>query len=135
MPDRSTCVRWLDANPEFRNQYAQARELQADALTDEMLDIARSATNQDAHAKRLLVDVLKWRAAKLRPKVYGDRMRIETEKPEDHSRLSPAELRERIAAHLRSLGVPETALRALVGPAVDVEVKATGRLQHSNGSA
>jgi hypothetical protein len=37
-------------------------------------------------------------------------------------------LRQRIAFQL---GAPETALRALVGPAVDVGVKATSRLQHS----
>ena len=71
MPSRTTVVRWLSEKPEFRNQYAQAREDQADALFDEALDIARSATNQDAHAKRLLVDTIKWAAAKLRPKVYG----------------------------------------------------------------
>jgi Bacteriophage Sf6, terminase small subunit-like len=110
MPAHTTILRWLRENEVFRTQYARAREDQADALADEMLDAARSATNQDANAKRVLVDTLKWRAGKLRPKVYGDRMRIETEKPEDHSRLSPAELRERIAVLLRSVGVPETVL-------------------------
>lgn len=67
-------IRWLADDPNFRQQYARARESQADTLADEMLDVARAATPEDAQAKRLLVDVLKWRAGKLRPKVYGDKI-------------------------------------------------------------
>jgi hypothetical protein len=131
MPAHTTVLRWLRENEVFRTQYARAREIQADSLADEMLDVARSATNQDANAKRVLIDALKWRAAKLRPKIYGDRMRIETEKPENLSRLSVAELRERLATRLRSAGFPEEAIRALVGPEPDVEGKTAGQLQHS----
>lgn len=85
MPNSSTVRRWLakasspdapDIYVEFRAQYARAREDQADALADEILDEARSANAKNAHAKRLLVDALKWRAAKLRPKVYGDRVEL-----------------------------------------------------------
>ncbi|RYE96052.1 MAG: terminase small subunit protein, partial [Oxalobacteraceae bacterium] len=47
MPSQSTVFRWLgdDRYLAFREQYARAREAQADALFDEMLDIADDGTN------------------------------------------------------------------------------------------
>ncbi len=83
IPDTSTIRRWLaheDAKnmppvyAEFRAQYARAREDQADALADEILDEARAATEKTANAKRVLIDALKWRAGKLKPKVYGPKV-------------------------------------------------------------
>lgn len=83
MPSESTLYRWLSESEQdgatdiyrrFRERYARAREAQADALAEEMLDVARAATEKNAASKRLLVDVLKWRAGKLRPKVYGDKV-------------------------------------------------------------
>lgn len=74
----------------FREQYARAREAQADTLADEILDIADDATNDfmmteqglkydgdSVQRSRLRVDSRKWLAGKLRPKKYGDK--IETE--------------------------------------------------------
>ncbi len=86
-PDKATVFRWLGVNPTFRDQYARSREAQADALFDEILDIADDGTNdtyiddngkprvdQDVIARsRLRVDVRKWMAGKLRPKVYGEK--------------------------------------------------------------
>ncbi len=42
MPGKTTVLRWLGdkKNADFRDQYAHARELQADALFDEALEIA-----------------------------------------------------------------------------------------------
>lgn len=66
--------------------YARAREDQADTLADEILEVARSKTDPDemgkvdngaVQEKRLLVDSLKWRAAKLGPKTYGDKLQQE----------------------------------------------------------
>lgn len=73
-PEIRTVMRWLSANSEFCQQYARAREEQADTLADEMLDVARESSLDQVSAadKRLLLDTLKWRAGKLRPKVYGD---------------------------------------------------------------
>ena len=91
MPSKSTVFRWLAANMEFRDQYARAREAQADALADEILDIAddggndtytdddgRERVNVDVIARsRLRVDARKWIAAKLKPRVYGDKIAAE----------------------------------------------------------
>ena len=41
MPDRATVSRWIARYDEFRDQYAFARELQAECLVDEILEIAR----------------------------------------------------------------------------------------------
>ena len=47
MPDKMTVLRWLanfEEKAEFRAQYARAREMQADALFDEALEIADDAS-------------------------------------------------------------------------------------------
>jgi hypothetical protein len=90
MPGRSTVFRWLAENKTFQHQYARAREEQADALFDEILQIADDGlndtytdddgnvrTNQDVIARsRLRVDSRKWMAGKLRPKKYGERLEL-----------------------------------------------------------
>ena len=40
MPDRTVVYDWLLRHPEFANQYARAREEQADTLADEIIAIA-----------------------------------------------------------------------------------------------
>ena len=79
MPCYTTVQTWLGLHEDFAARYARAREDQADVLADEMLDIAREKSgDQIANAdKRLLLDTLKWRAGKLRPKVYGDRQTVD----------------------------------------------------------
>jgi transposase-like protein len=72
MPDRTTVRRWLSQNEDFRLQYAHAREEQADFYADEIVDIADAAT--DAQLARLQVDARKWKASKLAPKKYGDKV-------------------------------------------------------------
>lgn len=83
MPSKSAVFRWLLDRPDFRDQYARAREAQADAIADEILDIADDGSNDfmgedekyngDAvQRSRLRVDARKWFAGKLAPKKYGD---------------------------------------------------------------
>ena len=92
-PDASTVYRWLTWNAEFREQYARAREDQADALFDEILEISDDGRNDwmERHGRddagwvangehvqrsRLRVDSRKWMAARLKPKKYGDSTNI-----------------------------------------------------------
>lgn len=96
MPGMSTLMVWLARNAEFREQYAQARELQAEYLVDEIIEIADDGTNDYMVAKdaeeeitgwrangehlqrsRLRVDARKWAASKMAPKKYGDRSTTE----------------------------------------------------------
>jgi terminase small subunit-like protein len=72
MPDRTTVHDWLSRDREFANQYAYARENQADTLADDLLYIADTA--KDPHIARLRIDTRKWIASKLKPKKYGDKI-------------------------------------------------------------
>lgn len=84
MPCQTTVFKWLRENADFAQQYARAREAQADAIFDEMLDIADDGANDfmgadekyngDAVARsKLRVDTRKWMAGKLAPKKYGEK--------------------------------------------------------------
>lgn len=94
MPAASTVFRWLTLHPEFSEQYARAREVQGDALFDDILDIADDGRNdwmavnaeddvgwrangEHIQRSRLRVDARKWMASKLAPKKYGDRVTTE----------------------------------------------------------
>ena len=96
MPARSVVFRWLSIHREFADQYARAREAQADAISDDMLAIADDGQNDwmerngegDENAgwrlngehiqrSRLRIDSRKWMASKLAPKKYGDRQSVD----------------------------------------------------------
>jgi Skp family chaperone for outer membrane proteins len=66
---------WLAKSVEFQQQYARAREDQADSIFDEILDIVDNTKN-DVQDRRLQMDARKWMAGKLRPKKYGDKLDI-----------------------------------------------------------
>jgi len=85
-PHKSQVYRWLDENADFRDQYARAREEQADKLFREIIEIADDASgdyvttgdgmtivdHENIQRSRLRVDARKWAAARLAPKKYGD---------------------------------------------------------------
>ena len=75
MPSDSAVYRWLENVPAFRDKYARARERQQDFEADHILTIADEAT--DANLARLQIDARKWRASKLAPKKYGDKLDLE----------------------------------------------------------
>jgi hypothetical protein len=93
MPDKATVFRWLAAHEDFRDQYARAREAQADAMLEDILEIADDGmndsytdeegnvrTNQDVIARsRLRVDARKWAMSKMAPKKYGDKLDLHHE--------------------------------------------------------
>src|SRR5437899_12406458 len=59
---------WCD----FRDQYARAREEQADKYFQEIVEIADAATPETVNVARLRVDSRKFTVARLAPKKYGD---------------------------------------------------------------
>lgn len=80
MPSRETIYQWLKNNKSgFPDQYARARELQADALVDQVLDIItiKHETMIEVNSDRLKIDAIKWMAGKLKPKEYGDKQQID----------------------------------------------------------
>lgn len=95
MPGLETVFRWLREKPAFRDQYVHAKNESADALVEEMLDIADDGTNdwmeqldkdgnsvgwklngEHVQRSRLRVDTRKWVASKLKPKKYGDNIDV-----------------------------------------------------------
>ena len=106
MPAISTVFRWLRVEEGFSDQYARAREEQADTLADEIVEIAdeecttvRADKHPNAKAdddglvevvfdstavarNRLRVDARKWVAAKLKPKKYSDKIQQEHSGPD-----------------------------------------------------
>jgi hypothetical protein len=88
MPSKATVFKWLGAYRDFADQYARAREAQADTMADDILDISDDGRNDtymgedgiertdtDVIARsKLRVDARKWLASKMAPKKYGDKL-------------------------------------------------------------
>lgn len=76
MPAASTVWLWLSENKAFSEQYARAREKQAEFYADEIVEIADSviASSDEVLKARLQIDARKWHASKLAPKKYGDKV-------------------------------------------------------------
>lgn len=73
MPNKSTILDWISTDKRLADQYARARELQAEALAEEIVDLSDKATDRDSAAcAKVQVDARKWIAAKLLPKKYGE---------------------------------------------------------------
>jgi len=73
-PAERTVYQWLAAHEEFAQSYARAREVQQDRAVDEMVQIADTAS--DPAKARVQVEARKWRASKLAPKKYGDKIAV-----------------------------------------------------------
>jgi len=122
MPSTSMVCRWLASNETFREQYARARELQADALFDDVLTIADNGRNdwmernfgeetrwvENGEAIRrsvLRIDARKWMAGKLQPKKYGDKQQHEvTGKDGGAIQVEEASSRDLAKAFLSAIG-------------------------------
>jgi hypothetical protein len=74
MPNRATVLRWMAANQDFAAMCARAREEQADLMDDLILDEARQATPDTAQVAKVRISAYQWRASKLAPKKYGDKL-------------------------------------------------------------
>lgn len=79
MPTTSTVCKWLIENKDFSEQYARAREKQADYFAEEIIEIADSAEAESAAVSKakLQIDARKWAASKIAPKKYGDKQEID----------------------------------------------------------
>jgi len=89
-PCYQTIYEWRIKVPKFGDMYAKAKREQIELLVDECLDIAddsgfdatinehgKAVCNSEAiNRARLRVDTRKWMAAKLEPRIYGDKQEI-----------------------------------------------------------
>lgn len=93
MPAQSTVYLWLMREQGFSEQYARARELQAETFVDEIVEIADDGHNdwmlrkfgnderwvENGEAMRrsqIRIDARKWHASKLAAKKYGDKVQV-----------------------------------------------------------
>lgn len=74
MPHRSTVIRWMADDERFATKCARAREAQADLMDDKILDVAEASTSETAASDRVKIAAYQWRASKLAPKKYGDKL-------------------------------------------------------------
>ncbi len=66
---------WRRENPEFDAQYARAIEDRASVFFERGNDIAMAISSpEEAQVARVQLDWLKWSAARLGPKQYGDKV-------------------------------------------------------------
>ena len=88
MPTVKTIFNWFRKYPDFLQQYTRAKQESADAMADEILDIADDGTNdyvegtsnnEHIQRSRLRVDTRKWLMAKMKPKKYGDKLDLTTD--------------------------------------------------------
>ena len=79
MPERSTVLRKMDADQDFATRCARARIWQADALEEDMAEIERDTLTGvvEPKAASVVLSSKRWRAAKLAPKKYGDKITTE----------------------------------------------------------
>lgn len=116
---RCTLYRELDKEGEegdrIRDKYARARELQADAHADRIMELSEDVLEgkYDYNSARVAIDALKWAASKLRPKVYGDRIEVDSKRDVTvtvvlgqalPNALTPNALMPAIEAHVTSHG-------------------------------
>lgn len=87
MPDKTTVLRWLARNEEFRTQYARSKEESAEAIAEEYFDIldemppAKSDGSLDSAAvawAKNRADGRKWYLSKIMPKKYGDKVQTDS---------------------------------------------------------
>lgn len=96
MPNKATVFRWLARHDDFATKYAHARDVQADVLVDEMIDIADDGSNdwmerrdrdgtfigwqengEVLRRSALRISSRQWIAEKLKPKKYGTKVSAE----------------------------------------------------------
>lgn len=75
-----------------RNEYAYARDAQADAHFDEMTELEEQCRSGelDPAAFRALLDSRKWRLARMRPKIYGDKSTVDMTSSDGSMTQAPA---------------------------------------------
>ncbi len=69
--------RWMGAEEGRWSAYQAGKRALAMALAEEALQVARDATGHSSAADKLLIDQLRWHAAKLAPQEFGDRQVVE----------------------------------------------------------
>lgn len=76
MPDRVTLLRWMNEDKEFAATIARARELQAEALHDDMAEMCRKMESGeiDYNTGKAIIWAKQWSASRMNRARYGDKL-------------------------------------------------------------
>ena len=77
IPSETTFYKHLIQSDTFAEDYARAKEVQAHREFDEIRKIADEAMPESVQVDRLRIDARKWRADKMAPKKYGDKLELD----------------------------------------------------------
>jgi len=87
-PSRAHIYSWFEDHLSFKDSYARAKQNQIESLVDDIIEIADDSSNdwtydeekgrevvnhEHINRARLRIDTRKWLAAKLCPRLYGDK--------------------------------------------------------------
>lgn len=107
MPDKTTVLRWLARNEDFRTQYARSKEESAEAIAEEYFDIldemppAKSDGSMDSAAvawAKNRADGRKWYLSKIMPKKYGEKVQTDSTVTHKFEDVTEDELKARALA-------------------------------------
>lgn len=110
----STVASWILRDEDLNKRYRAARQMQADAHIDQLIELADSEVPTDFQGRvdsaavnqlRLRVDTRKWIASKYHPSMYGDRMAVDANVNANLGELPPGEIMGRIVALLSKHGL------------------------------
>ena len=115
-PVSTTIYQWRLKYEEFSKNYLQAKQLQGELYAEETIKIAKEKSNYiDSEGnkridpgyvawQKLNVNTRQWHAAKLAPKIYGDRVHVQNTNNEETEQLKIElkELREKLAEKSKS---------------------------------
>lgn len=94
-PSSKTFYEWIDDDDELRKRYARASEKRADAIFEDIIDIADDTSkdvdeidigdgviatkvnHENIQRSKLRVDARKWMLAKMNPKKYSDKNQVD----------------------------------------------------------
>ena len=113
-----TFYEWIEADTELAHRYTRAREVQADLLADEIVQISDDSTGDTTvdhfgneienrefvSRSRLRIDARKWVAAKLKPKKYSERMDVTS----NGEAIKQVDLSALVAGFMKDAGDKET---------------------------
>ena len=91
----STVMRWVSEDEAFRERYERAREASADSHYDRIVSLSEEVLSSplvDHNRYKIAIDAMKWTAARMKPKKYGDRVENVHANP-DGSNLEISEIR------------------------------------------
>lgn len=117
MPAQSTVFEWLASDLQFQRSYLLAKQLLAETLQEDMLEISDDTSGdyvqgedgpafnaEHVQRSKLRVDTRKWLASKLAPKRYGDSTALRVDSLGDQSRqMSAEDIAVRLAAIFHSI--------------------------------